>query len=181
MSSIKTIIITKTVLDEVTGKNKRVPTGTELEVTVYTAAEIAEVEGGSAWVEAAIESAILANARNAGEQDKLPKTILELITPAERAGGAEALKLHREFINSLVAYLKSTGRKAGVIAIWSAMAGSAAAIQTATQAARDGLVAQLEAYAASLSAEDATKFEANILKLSGNLTGSTEVNESDFE
>lgn len=164
------------------GSKKRVPTGITLEVPCFTIDDLREhSEAAAAWAEKAVEAAILTSARNAGEQSKVALDILTLITPATREGGAEALKAHREFVNALVAFLKTTGRKAGVIAIWSAMAGSAAAIATATQAARDGLVNQLEAFAAQLSEEEAVKYEAALTKLHSNLTGGNDVDEADFE
>lgn len=164
------------------GSRKRVPTGVKLAVPVWTIEEMkAHSESAYQWAEKALESAILAAARNAGEQSKVAADILTLITPATREGGAEALKLHRAFVNSLVAYLKTTGRKAGVLAIWSSMASSSAAVATATQAARDGLLKQLTDYAEQLSAEDAAQFEGNINKLAAQLSGADDVDESDFE
>lgn len=179
MENVK-IAISKTITDEA-GNRKRVPSGVELDVPCFTIDELREHSAeAAAWAEAAVKTAILTSARNAGEQSKVAMDIQTLITPAAREGGAEALKLHREFVNSLVAFLKTTGKKAGVIAIWQSMASSAAAVAVATQAARDGLVNQLAAYAEQLSAEDAERFEAPLTKLHNNLTGTEEVSEDDF-
>ena len=175
------IKIKPTVTRVVDGKKTRVESGVTLDVPVWTLDEISAVEGGAAWAESAIESAILAQARNRGTQATISKTILELITPASREGTGEALKLHREAINALVAFLRTTGKKEAVLKIWAAMAGSAAALATSTQAAKDGLLKQVEPFAESLSAEDAERFTPFLTKLADALAGADDLDESDFE
>src|SRR4030042_1440279 len=101
MKTVK-IALTKTVSED--GIRVRRPTGIELEVPIYSFAELASHSAeAAAWAEAAIEAACLAKARNAGTKDAVHSSIDDLISKAERS--FEALKLHAAFSQSFAAYL----------------------------------------------------------------------------
>lgn len=177
MKSVK-IALTKTVSEG--GKNTRKPTGVELEVPVYSFAELAEHSTeAAAWAEAAIEAACLAKARNAGTQDTVHTSIDELITKAERS--CEALKLHAAFCQAFAAYLAkfASDKKQAVRDTLVAMARNKNILATSNEVRKTALADQLEGFIANATEEQTTAYAAILSSLIDACNGEA-VEDEDF-
>lgn len=103
----------------------------------------------------------------------IAQTVDELIAKAERSGAA--LALAREFLSSFSTYLATkSGKSASVQALYNGMVKVRQSITLSSQARKDGLLAQLEAYTEQASVEEITKY-VNILAAIGELCSSTMV------
>lgn len=179
MKTVK-IALTSTVKGD-NGKNVRKPTGVELEVPVYTVAELLEHSPEAAkWADAAIESACLAKARNAGTQPDVHTSIEQLIAVAERSG--EALKLHAAFAASFAAFLNThaSDKKQAVRDTLVAMARNKNILATSNEVRRTALADYLVAFTEALTAEQEAAYAA-ILENLINVCNGEAVEDADFE
>jgi len=115
---------------------------------------------------------LISGTANIKAGNKIADTVEELIAKAERSGAA--LALNREFLASFAAYLAAkSGKSAVVQALYNSMTKTRQSITMASQARKDGLLAQLTAYAVQCSTEDAAKYN-NILTTLAELCESAE-------
>lgn len=110
---------------------------------------------------------------------KIASTVEELIAKAERSGAA--LQLNRDFLASFASYLKSaSGKSEAVQALYNSMVKTRASIALSSEARRQGLLAQIEAYTVQASAEDATKFGNILTTISEQCQGAEELSDADL-
>ena len=163
------------------GKNVRKPTGVVLEVPVWSAEELqAHSAEASAWVDAAVASACLAKARNAGTQPEVAQTIEQLIAVAERSGAA--LKLHAAFAADFAKFLTvhASDKKQAVRDTLVAMARNKNILATSNEVRRTALADYLVAFTEALTAEQETAYSA-ILENLINVCNGEAVEDADFE
>lgn len=173
------IALTSTVSEG--GKNVRKPTGVELEVPVYSVEDLlTHSPEAAAWVEAAVEQACLAKARNAGTQSAVAQTIDALIAKAERSG--EALKLHAAFAADFAKFLQAhaADKKQAVRDTLVAMARNKNILATSNEVRRAALADYLAAFTAEATAEQEAAY-ATILENLINVCNGEAVEDADFE
>lgn len=123
------------------------------------------------WVSDAVLAAVRAKARNklvsgtATLKDGLSiaSTVEELIAEAERSG--EALANRREAIKALVAFVPAAGKSAAVQAWVAEQCKNLAGIQFQSAARKQLLTDIAEAFASSLTPEQASKFSRFLIAL----------------
>lgn len=139
------------------------------------------------FVMGAVWAAIKADARNklvsgtasvkAGQ--KIASTVEELIAKAERSGAA--LQLVRDFIAAFTKYLaERSGKSAAVQALYIGMVRNRQSIAVSSEARRNGLLAQLTAFAEGLAAEEAEKFQGIVLTLADLCQSAAELDDSEL-
>jgi hypothetical protein len=102
---------------------------------------------------------------------KIASTVEELIEKAERSGAA--LALNREFVADFIKYLaEKSGKNATVQALYSGLVKNRQTIALNSEARRNGLMTQIEAYTDWASKENVEKF-TNILTTIAELCTST--------
>jgi len=174
------IKLSKTVKGE-NGKNVRQETGVVLSVPVFTSSELFDHSSeAAAWVEAAIEAATLAKARNVGTQADVATTIEQLIAKAERSG--EALKLFAAFGRDFAEFLTkhAADKKQAVRDTLVAMARNKNILATSNEVRKQALATQLEAFAEVMTEEQEAAYEAILLNLISLCNGEA-VEDADFE
>lgn len=111
--------------------------------------------------------------------NKIADSVAELIAKAERSGAA--LAINREFITSFTLYLtQKSAKSANVQALYAGMVKNRQSIALSTEARRNGLLAQVEAYTEQATAEEAEKFANILTTIAEACTGATEVDDSDL-
>lgn len=173
------IALTSTVSEN--GKNVRKPTGVELEVPVFSVAELlAHSQEASDWVEAAVEAACLSKARNAGTQATVAATIEALIAKAERSG--EALKLHAAFATDFAKFLAvhAADKKQAVRDTLVAMARNKNILATSNEVRRAALADYLAAFTEAATAEQEAAYSSILANLIDVCNGEA-VEDADFE
>jgi len=138
------------------------------------------------WVQNAVTAAIKAIARNklvsgtaslkAGS--KIAQTVPELLESNTSSGAA--LALYREFLLSFTQYLSTSGKSQAVQALYSGMVKTRAVIAVSSEARRNGLAAQLEAFLGSLNVEDQTKFLSIVETLAGLCESATDLSDEEL-
>jgi hypothetical protein len=168
--------------ETIDGQNKRVPVGS---VTVYypllSEMGIAIEPSGEdknglpiysddrvMFVWDALMASVLANARNKltkgtitlKDGNTIPDTVEQLIATAERSG--EALKNRAACYTSLAAFLTAQGKPAAFVSGVINTAKNTAGIPLQSQQRREKLIAIVTEFSASLSEEDAARFERTL-------------------
>lgn len=139
------------------------------------------------YVQDAITAAIKAAARNKliggsvalKPGNKIASTVAELLESGGNNGAA--LALHREFITDFANYLATkSGKNAGVQSLYTGLVKAKATIALSTEARRNGLAAQLEAFLVSLPEVDQAKYLNIVSGLSDLCEGATDLDDSDL-
>lgn len=111
--------------------------------------------------------------------NKIADTVAELIAKAERSGAA--LAINREFITSFTSYLAGkSGKTAAVQALYSGMVKNRASIAISTEARRNGLLSQIEAYTDQATAAEAEKYTNILSAIADACSGAEQVEDSDL-
>lgn len=109
----------------------------------------------------------------------IAQNIDELLAKTQRSG--EALALHRAFVEAFTKYLvECSGKKQGVQLIYLGMVKAKASIALSSEARKEGLLAQLEAFQLQASADEQTKFQTILDTLGSLCSDGEEIDDGDL-
>ena len=97
-----------------------------------------------------------------------------------RGGSGEGLVIHREAIASLVAQVAGTGKSAKAVETVKKLASNVNGLTMASQPIREKMLAYIEAWGATLEAEELERFERTITRLIEACDGMTTTESDDF-